>query len=107
MLNAPSFADLVSRVDRRLAPSLAQDWPGLPVVSASGLELNCVDGRTILDFTSGIATTNTGHCHPKVVAAAQHQTAEMTPETDLWLVERLGDHLFIRSRHERLPPSDT
>ena len=77
MLSTPSFADLVSRVDRLLAPSLAQDWPGLAVISASGLELHCADGRTILDFTSGIATTNTGHCHPKVVAAAQHQTAEM------------------------------
>jgi 4-aminobutyrate aminotransferase len=77
MLNVPSFVDLVARVDRRLAPSLAQDWPGLPVLSASGLELNCADGRTILDFTSGIATTNTGHCHPKVVAAAQQQTAQM------------------------------
>jgi 4-aminobutyrate aminotransferase len=77
ILTAPSFVDLVARVDRRLAPSLAQDWPGLAVVSASGLELKCADGRTILDFTSGIATTNTGHCHPKIVAAAQRQTASM------------------------------
>ena len=76
-LTAPSFVDLAGHVDRRLAPSLAQDWPGLPVVSASGLELHCADGRTVLDFTAGIATANTGHCHPRVVEAAQRQAASM------------------------------
>lgn len=31
------------------------------------------DGKTYLDFTCGIGVTNTGHCHPRVVAAIQHQ----------------------------------
>jgi len=35
-------------------------------------------GRKLLDFTSGIGVTNTGHCHPKVVAAAQEQMAKLT-----------------------------
>ena len=30
-----------------------------------------------LDFTSGIAVTNTGHCHPRVVAAIQEQAAKI------------------------------
>ena len=77
MVTATSFSELAARVDHHLAPSLVEDWPGLTVTSASGLELHCADGRTILDFTSGIATTNTGHCHPKIVAAAQAQTAQM------------------------------
>jgi len=64
MLTAPSFAELVAGVGHRLAPSLVEDWPGLAVQSASGLELHCLDGTTYLDFTSGIATANTGHCHP-------------------------------------------
>jgi len=31
------------------------------------------DGRRYLDFTSGVGVTNTGHCHPKVVAAIREQ----------------------------------
>ena len=31
------------------------------------------DGAAYLDFTCGIGVTNTGHCHPKVVAAIQEQ----------------------------------
>ena len=30
-------------------------------------------GKRLLDFTSGIGVTNTGHCHPRVIAAAQKQ----------------------------------
>ena len=35
------------------------------------------DGRRYLDFGSGIAVTNTGHCHPKVVAAVAEQAATL------------------------------
>lgn len=34
-------------------------------------------GRKLLDFTSGIGVTNTGHCHPKVVQAAQEQVGRL------------------------------
>jgi len=34
-------------------------------------------GRRLLDFTCGIAVTNTGHCHPKVVKAIQEQAAKL------------------------------
>jgi 4-aminobutyrate aminotransferase len=34
-------------------------------------------GGRYLDFTCGIAVTNTGHCHPKVVAAIQAQAARL------------------------------
>lgn len=32
-----------------------------------------VEGHRFIDFASGIAVTNTGHCHPKVMAAAAAQ----------------------------------
>ncbi|WP_128092410.1 aminotransferase class III-fold pyridoxal phosphate-dependent enzyme, partial [Streptomyces resistomycificus] len=35
------------------------------------------DGRRYLDFTAGIGVTSTGHCHPKVVAAAQEQVGTL------------------------------
>lgn len=34
-------------------------------------------GKRLLDFTSGIGVTNTGHCHPKVVEAAQKQCSQL------------------------------
>jgi 4-aminobutyrate aminotransferase len=35
------------------------------------------NGGRYLDFTCGIGVTNTGHCHPKVVAAAQEQVGKL------------------------------
>lgn len=34
-------------------------------------------GRRYLDFTSGIGVTNTGHCHPRVVAAVHDQAGRL------------------------------
>jgi len=40
---------------------------------AEGAYIYTDDGRKLLDFTCGIAVTNTGHCHPRVVAAIREQ----------------------------------
>jgi 4-aminobutyrate aminotransferase len=40
---------------------------------AKNAEVWDVEGRRYIDFASGIAVTNTGHLHPKVVAAAKAQ----------------------------------
>jgi 4-aminobutyrate aminotransferase len=42
-----------------------------------GAYLYTTDGRKLLDFTSGIAVTNTGHAHPRVVKAIQDQAAKL------------------------------
>jgi 4-aminobutyrate aminotransferase-like enzyme len=42
-------------------------------VQAAGSYVWDKDGTKYLDFSCGIAVTNTGHCHPKVVKAAQAQ----------------------------------
>lgn len=56
-----------------LAPSLAEDWPNLPVVRAEGTCVYGPDGRRYLDFVSGMAACNLGHRHPRVVEAARAQ----------------------------------
>ncbi|MFJ8826907.1 aspartate aminotransferase family protein [Streptomyces sp. NPDC102467] len=50
-----------------------------PVVAqrGEGVHLYGIDGRRYLDFTAGIGVTSTGHCHPRVVAAAQEQVATL------------------------------
>src|SRR5688572_30100841 len=40
---------------------------------AEGSYIYTDDGRKLVDFTSGIGVTNTGHCHPKVVEAVREQ----------------------------------
>ena len=42
-----------------------------------GIVVTDVDGNEFFDFSSGIAVTSTGHCHPEVVAAIQKQAAEL------------------------------
>jgi 4-aminobutyrate aminotransferase len=62
------------------AANLSPVWPHYTEVlvdRAEGIYLYGVDGRRYIDFTSGIAVTNTGHCHPRVVRAAQEQCARL------------------------------
>lgn len=48
---------------------------GLEVASGAGCVVTTTDGQEYLDFSSGIAVTSTGHCHPHVVEAIQAQAA--------------------------------
>ena len=57
-----------------LAPVWARYF-SLVVDRAQGCYVWDTAGRRYLDFTCGIGVTNTGHCHPRVVAAAQEQVA--------------------------------
>jgi 4-aminobutyrate aminotransferase / (S)-3-amino-2-methylpropionate transaminase / 5-aminovalerate transaminase len=45
---------------------------------AENAELWDVEGRRYIDFASGISVLNTGHRHPRVVAALQQQLGELT-----------------------------
>lgn len=83
-----------------LSPVLKQAIP-IQVASGRGVVLTDTDGCDYLDFTSGIGVTSTGHCHPRVVAAAQEQAATLIHgqygtvmhQPLRRLVERLGDVL--------------
>lgn len=58
--------------------NLAPVWfrvTDLDVVSGQGSTVTTADGTEYLDFSSGIAVTSTGHCHPHVVEAIQRQAA--------------------------------
>ena len=83
-----------------LSPLLNQSTD-VVAVRGEGSRLFDAEGRSYLDFTSGIGVTSTGHCHPKVVEAVRHQagqlihgqvTTVMHPRL-LELAERLGAHL--------------
>lgn len=59
-----------------LSPLLKQATP-VVVDHALGSWIYGTDGRSYLDFTTGIGVTSTGHCHPKVVAAAREQAGKI------------------------------
>ena len=66
-----------------------------------GLYLYATDGRKFLDFTSGIAVTGLGHCHPHVVAAVTEQAKRLWHTSNLFripgqerLAQRLVDNTF-------------
>ena len=48
----------------------------LELASGHGCWVTTTDGVEYLDFTSGIAVTSTGHCHPDVVAAITDQASK-------------------------------
>lgn len=74
-----------------------------PVVveKAEGNWIVGTDGVRYLDFTSGIGVTSTGHCHPRVVAAAREQVGKVIHAQAttvmhkplLELTEKLSDYL--------------
>lgn len=84
----------------QLSPLLKQ---ATPVLAARGEGVHLYDeaGRRYLDFTAGIGVTSTGHCHPRVVEAAQKQVATLIHgqyttvqhRPLLTLAERLGEVL--------------
>ncbi|MEE3321703.1 MAG: aspartate aminotransferase family protein [Pseudomonadota bacterium] len=83
-----------------LSPLLVQS-SGICAERGEGSWLYDKDGTRWLDFTSGIGVTATGHCHPKVVAAAQEQVAKLVHAqyatvkhpNMLALTDRLYSHL--------------
>ena len=51
---------------------------GVYAERASNAEIWDVEGRRYIDFASGIAVVNTGHCHPRIVEAARAQLERFT-----------------------------
>ncbi|HEY2207306.1 MAG TPA: aminotransferase class III-fold pyridoxal phosphate-dependent enzyme [Pseudonocardia sp.] len=75
----------------RLSPVLKQATP-VRAVRGEGVYLYDADDRRYLDFTAGIGVTSTGHCHPRVVAAAQAQVGTLIHgQYTTVLHERLGE----------------
>ncbi len=72
----PEARKWVERDNAVISPSYTRGYP-LVVQSAKGSSLTDVDGNRYIDFTSGIAVTATGHCHPKVVKAITDQAKRL------------------------------
>ncbi len=76
LLPGPNAKALMERDARYSSPSYTRDVP-LVVRRGLGSVIEDVDGNRFLDFAAGIAVCATGHCHPKVVAAIEHQARNL------------------------------
>ncbi len=94
------------------ATDLLTDWaalrPGVPPVwarytdliveRAIGSWIETLGGERYLDYTCGIGVTNTGHAHPRVVAAIAEQAA-----SGIHLQQNIVYHQPGLELHRRLP----
>lgn len=102
--NSTTNAALIARREASVARGVASAAP-IFAERAENAELWDVEGNRFVDFAGGIAVLNTGHRHPKVVAAAKaqedhytHTSFQVVPyEPYIALAEKLnalapGDH---------------
>jgi len=71
----------------------------LALVRGEGVKLWDADGKEYLDFFSGIAVTNLGHCHPAVTEAICAQARKLVHVSNLYYIEPQVELAAILSKH--------
>ncbi len=106
-LPGPKARRVLEGDQKYISPSYTRTYP-LVAKRGRGMVIEDVDGNEFLDFSAGIATVATGHCHPRVVEAIQRQAAELIhmSGTDFYyeqmvtLAERLSRILPMPGPHK-------
>ena len=75
-LPGPKASRLIQMDHTYVSPSYTRVYP-LVVKEGEGLWIRDVDDNLFLDFTSGIATCSTGHCHPLIVQTIKKQAERL------------------------------
>jgi 4-aminobutyrate aminotransferase-like enzyme/Ser/Thr protein kinase RdoA (MazF antagonist)/murein DD-endopeptidase MepM/ murein hydrolase activator NlpD len=97
----PSFESTLDERRRRLGRNLSLSYNShLKIVRGSGCYLFDDAGRGYLDCVNNVA--HVGHCHPRVVRAAQRQIAVLNTNTR-YLHDNINE--YARRLTARLPPS--
>jgi len=73
----PKAMEIVKRDEELIMQSFAR-WYPLVIKRGYGPVVEDVDGNLYIDFNAGIAVTNVGHAHPKVVEAIKRQAELFT-----------------------------
>lgn len=101
-------ADEIDSLRDDFTRHLSQTVPGkkeLVVTEASGCTLKMADGRLFLDMISGIAVSNIGHSHPKVVEAVKEQI-ERFAHVNVYGRFTIPGQVEIARRLARVAPGD-
>lgn len=90
---------LIDKNNKYLFPTYSRS--PVVLIRGSGCKVWDVKGKEYLDFVSGIAVNNLGHCHPKVVKAINNQLKKLLHCSNLYysipqieLAELLIKHSF-------------
>lgn len=78
-------SELKARAEKVLMPNYGSRDTGM--VRGEGTWIWDADGRQYLDFLSGIAVNNLGHCHPAVVEAIREQAGKLIHCANGMLIE--------------------
>ncbi len=89
---------VASLPDRSVVPAVWGRVTNLAVDRGEGSWLVTTDGERYLDYSSGIGVTNTGHAHPRVVAAVQEQAARLLHGQQNIVYHEAGLRLYDRLR---------
>lgn len=72
--------DIMDLYQRHVMPTYS---PALVLTRGRGAKVWDADGKVYLDFSSGIAVTNLGHGHPRVLAAMHEQAEQLIHVSNL------------------------
>ncbi len=103
-LKPQTNADLMARRAAALPRGVGQAH-GVFAVRAENAEIWDVEGKRWIDFCAGIAVVNTGHCHPRVMAAARAQLEKFTHTC--FQVVAYEDYVELAERLNALAPGET
>ena len=89
------------------AKYLMETYSRLPITmrKGSGSWLWDTEGKKYLDYTTGIAVNNLGHCHPRVTEAITSQAAALVHTSNLFNIEKqsaLSEMLVSNSFADRV-----
>ena len=89
------------------AKYLMETYSRLPITmqKGSGSWLWDTEGKKYLDYTTGIAVNNLGHCHPKITDAIISQAATLVHTSNLFNIENqstLAEMLISNSFADRV-----
>jgi 4-aminobutyrate aminotransferase len=85
--------------DTSVVPPVWSRITNLVIERGEGSWLITTDGERYLDYTAGIGVVNTGHAHPRVVAAIQGQAAKLLHGQQNIVFHEAGLRLYERLPH--------
>ena len=61
------------------------------LVRGRGMQVEDSEGRTYLDFVSGVGAVSLGHCHPALVSAIEEQASTLVHVSNYYYIEHRGE----------------
>lgn len=61
------------------------------LVRGRGMRVEDAEGRTYLDFVSGVGAVSLGHCHPALVSAIEEQASTLVHVSNYYYIEHRGE----------------